>query len=93
MRRYLAVLLLAVLITTQTGCLGTLVQSPARPGLTLSTTQVHLVAMPTRIDAAACRNGLSEVFTHVPLWGLVVGFFTFGIVVPMTTEYSCTAGG
>ncbi len=92
MRRMFTVLLFAVLITAQAGCLGTLIQTPTKKGISLSTTQLHIVALPTQIDATACPNGLSEVFTHVPLWGIVVGFFTLGIVVPTSTLYTCTAG-
>jgi hypothetical protein len=89
MRRFIAVLSAVILLTVQTGCLGTLVTAPTRKGLVQSTTRAHIVALPTQINATVCPNGLSETFTYVPLWGLVVGFFTFGIIVPMTTQFTC----
>ncbi len=91
MRRLVTALLAAFFVLTQSACLGTVVQAPTRKGVSQSTTQAHIVALPTRIDATACRAGLAEVATYVPLWGLAVGFLTLGIVVPMTTQYSCSA--
>jgi hypothetical protein len=90
MRRLFRSTLTALLIVALSGCLGTLVQSPTRQSRSHSTTRVHLLAAPTRIDAHVCPSGLSEVFTFVPLWGIAVGILTFGIVVPMATVYSCT---
>ena len=91
MRRLVTALLAACFILTQSACLGTVVQTPTRRGLSQSTTRAHIIALPTRIDATACRAGLSEVATYVPIWGLAVGILTFGIIVPMTTHYSCRA--
>ena len=53
--------------------------------------RAHIIAAPTQIDANNCSNGLSQTFTYVPLWGVAVGILTIGIIVPMTTEYSCKA--
>ncbi len=36
-----------------------------------------------------CERGVAKATTFVPIWGVVVGFFTFGIVVPKTTTYHC----
>ena len=88
--RRLFTLTLAVLLTfTLTGCLGTLVQAPTRSSKQHKTTRVHLIAAPTHIDAHVCAKGMSEVFTYAPLWGVAVGILTIGIVVPMTTVYTC----
>jgi len=82
---FLAVLMMVPL----SGCLGTMVQSPTAAGRPNTTTRVHIIWAPTSIDAHMCPNGLSETFTYVPLWGVVVGVLTFSILVPMTTSYSC----
>jgi hypothetical protein len=92
MRRFFSLTLAAWLTLTLTGCLGTLVQAPTRSSKQHITTRVHLVAAPTHIDAHVCPKGMSEVFTYVPLWGVAVGILTIGIVVPMTTVYSCVPG-
>lgn len=86
MRRFFTFLLAAILTTA---CLGTLVRAPTPPGLVHSTTRAHLLAAPTKINANVCPNGLAEVFTYVPVWGVVVGILTFGILVPTTTNYAC----
>ena len=90
MRRLFRLTLTGLLIVALSGCLGTLVQTPTRQSRSHQTTRVHLLAAPTRIDAHVCSSGISETFTYVPLWGIAVGILTFGIVVPMTTIYSCT---
>jgi hypothetical protein len=77
-----------LVIVSLTGCLGTVVQTPAGAGPSISSTNIHLIAAPRVVDTA-CRNGLSEVMTYVPLWGVVVGVLTFGILVPITTVYNC----
>jgi hypothetical protein len=89
-RRLFSLTLAGLLMIALSGCLGTLVQAPSRQTRSHTTTRVHLLAAPTRIDAHVCSGGLAEVFTYVPLWGVAVGILTFGIVVPMTTTYSCT---
>jgi len=89
MRRLLSLTLAAVVTFTLTGCLGTLVQAPTRSSKQHLTTRVHLIAAPTHIDAHVCPMGMSEVFTYVPLWGVAVGILTIGIIVPMTTVYTC----
>jgi hypothetical protein len=33
---------------------------------------------------------LKQVATFVPLWGVAVGILTLGIVVPVTTVYTCS---
>lgn len=89
MRRLFSVCLAIVLTVSMSGCFGTMVQSPTAAARPSTTTTVHIIALPTQIDAHNCEHGLAETFTYVPLWGIVVGFFTIGIIVPMTTSYSC----
>jgi len=89
MRRVFTLTLAAVLVVSLSGCLGTLVHSPARKSKHYSTTRAHLLGAPTQIDAHACANGLAETVTYAPLWGVAVGILTIGIIVPMTTNYSC----
>ncbi len=92
MRRFFTLALSVALLVAQTGCLGTLVRSPgASRGQSITTTRAHIIAAPTQIDANNCPNGLAQTFTYVPLWGVAVGILTIGIIVPMTTEYSCKA--
>ena len=91
MRRLFTLALTALLSVLLTGCLGTLVQAPTPVAQSRITTQAHLLTAPTQIDAHNCTQGLGEVFTFVPLWGAAVGILTLGIVVPMTTKYSCVA--
>ncbi len=90
MRRFLARVLSIVIIVSLTGCLATVVQSPRRGGLDRSTTRAHIIALPIMINAPECTRGLANVRSWVPLWGLAVGILTFGIIVPVTTAYSCT---
>ena len=92
MRRLLTLALTALLSVSLTGCLGTLVQAPTPVARAKITTRVHLLASPTQIEAHNCTKGLGEVFTFVPLWGVVVGVLTLGIVVPTTTSYACVTG-
>jgi hypothetical protein len=90
--RVAQVLLLAVaLVSSQTACLGTMVESPvpARPVEARAQLRWHLITAPSEIDAAECRHGMADVFTFVPLWGLAIGVVTLGIVVPQWTLYSC----
>ncbi len=84
-------LLALVLAAAVSGCLGTVVTAPTGNGKAYGTTRVHFIAAPTQIDAKICPNGLAQTFTYVPLWGVAVGILTIGIIVPMTTEYSCKA--
>ncbi len=88
-RRPLGLLLAALLLTATTGCLGTFVEAPSRSTTSYAEMRVHLIGAPTLIRAAECRNGLAEVNTYVPLWGLAVGILSFGIIVPEWTVYSC----
>ncbi len=91
MRRFFTLALSVALLVAQAGCLGTMVRSPGAKGQSITTTRAHIIAAPTQIDAINCPNGLSQTFTFVPLWGVAVGILTIGIIVPMTTEYSCKA--
>ena len=93
MRRIVQSLASAILIVSLSGCLGTMVRSPVREGSSHRTTMAHILAAPTQIDATHCRAGLAQTFTFVPIWGVVVGILTFGILVPMTTVYSCAPSG
>ena len=87
--RTLGLVLAAAFMVSSTGCLGTFVDAPTRHGQSYTQLQVHLIASPILIRADVCRHGLAEVSTWVPLWGLVIGILTFGIVVPEWTTYSC----
>ncbi len=89
MRRVAQAVLAVALAILVSGCLGTLVQSPPRGRPPISTTHVHLLAAPFRIDAHVCERGLARVDTFIPLWGVAVGILTFGILVPKTTAYYC----
>jgi hypothetical protein len=51
----------------------------------------HIVAAPTLVDAKACGFGVSKSMTYIPIWGIAIGFFTFGILVPQWTGFSCVA--
>jgi hypothetical protein len=87
----LPLLLSGLLLVSQSGCLGTAIESPARSSRSHSRLQIHLLAAPTLIRADVCKNGLADITTYVPLWGLAVGILTLGIVVPARTVYSCVA--
>lgn len=89
MRRLSQFCLSIVLTVSMSGCLGTIIHSPTAASQPFTTTGVHILAAPREIDAHACKHGLAETFTYVPLWGLAVGILTLGILVPMTTSYSC----
>ncbi len=86
------VALLAAASLTLGGCLGVFIEAPTATERTAYTTlRWHLIAAPRAIDASVCPNGLSQITTFVPLWGLVVGFFTIGILVPQWTTIACVA--
>ncbi len=87
--RAFALLLCATLAISSSGCLGTAVDAPTRQGSAHESLQIHVLAAPTLIRANACLNGLADVTTYVPLWGLALGILTFGILVPQWTVYSC----
>lgn len=72
-----------------TGCLGTIVEAPGASGSSYGGTRAHIIGSSTRIDASSCKNGLKEVATYVPLWGVAVGVLTIGIIVPMDTVFTC----
>ncbi len=91
MRRFIRTLMAAALIVSMSGCLGTVIQSPKRGGQRHSTTTARIIAAPRMIDATHCREGMAQVETFVPIWGLVVGILTFGILVPITSSYTCVA--
>lgn len=77
------------LIISLTGCLGTIVEAPTAKGASYGDTRVHLIGSSTEINASDCKGGLQQVSTFVPLWGLAVGILTIGIIVPMTTVFTC----
>ncbi len=89
MLRLVNLALVIVMMVPLNGCLGTIVHSPTPASRSHDTTRIHILAAPTSIDAFSCKNGLAETFTYVPLWGVAVGVLTLGILVPMTTIYSC----
>ena len=89
--RYLARLSISIcLVVNLSGCLGTVVEAPTREGESYGGTRAHLIGSSTEIDASKCRSGLQQVTTFVPLWGVAVGILTIGIIVPMTTVYTCS---
>jgi hypothetical protein len=77
------------LVVALPGCLGTIVEAPTGEGESYGSTRAHLIGASTTYDASRCRSGLQQVATFVPLWGVAVGILTFGILVPMTTVYTC----
>ena len=85
----LAALLLAFVMT---GCLGTVLETPAKRGRPIGGNHVHILASPVRIDAHVCENGIARTSTFVPVWGVVVGILTIGIAVPKATFYECVEG-
>jgi hypothetical protein len=78
------------LVVGLSGCLGTIVEAPTREGESYGGTRAHVIGSSTEINASSCKNGLQQVATFVPLWGVAVGVLTLGIVVPMTTVYTCS---
>ena len=89
MRHLFHVSLAIVLTVSMSGCFGTMIRSPTAAARPSTTTSVRIVGLPVQIDAHGCEHGLAETFTYVPLWGIFVGYFTLGIIVPMTTSHSC----
>jgi hypothetical protein len=77
------------LIASLTGCLGTIVRSPLPEGDSYGGTRAHIIGSSTEIDARSCQKGLQSVATYVPLWGVAVGIVTLGIIVPMSTVFTC----
>ena len=77
------------LVGALSGCLGTIYQTPTIEGPANGYTTVRLLASPALVEAHECKQGLANAQNFVPLWGLVVGILTFGIVVPVTVNYSC----
>jgi hypothetical protein len=73
-----------------TACLGTIVTAPTPKGASYGDTRAHLIGSSTSIDARDCKGGLHEVAVYVPLWGVAVGILTLGILVPMSTVFTCT---
>ncbi len=82
-------------LTFAAGCFGSSVQSRARPiGGTKQRMNVTLLwgLKPTIVQATECRHGVAESITFVPVWGVVVGWFTLALVLPTNTLYSCAGG-
>ncbi len=78
-----------VLVASLTGCLGTVVDAPTGKGKTYGATRAHLILAPRLVDAQDCTSGMQQVTVSVPLWGVVVGILTLGILVPMNTTFTC----
>ncbi len=78
------------LVFSLTGCLGTIVKAPTAAGASYGDTRAHLIGSSTEVDARECKSGLQQVSVYVPLWGVAVGIVTFGIIVPMTTVFTCS---
>lgn len=94
MKRIFTLFVCVAFATSLTGCLGTEIESPAgaQPGPSYQTLRWHIVALPTVVSAGDCKNGMADVSTYVPLWGLVIGVLTWGILVPQWTTLSCASG-
>lgn len=92
MRRFCDRLFAVLLVVSLTGCLGTTIQSPRKGGPLRGSTHARIIAAPIMVQAGDCTRGLAQVQTYVPLWGIVVGILTFGIIVPITTTYRCVEG-
>jgi hypothetical protein len=86
-------LLTALLAVSLSACLGTRVESTRRPAAAYRSTRIHIIGSWSVMDAQSCQSGLSSMTSWVPLWGVAVGILTFGILIPMTSEYVCAAGG
>ena len=91
MRRIAITLLALALSLSLSGCLGTIVTAPVGGTRTYKSTDVHWVLLPASVNAGDCAKGMREVTVSVPLWGVAVGFITFGIIVPMNTTVTCAA--
>ena len=87
--KIIACLMALVLVGSLSGCLGTVVTAPTAEGRSYEATRAHLILAPTAVDAVDCAGGLHEVAVYVPLWGVAVGILTFGILVPMSTTFTC----
>ncbi len=88
-RRLLSAVGAIGLAVVTSGCLGTVVQTPAARGKPVSSDRVHILAAPFVVDAHVCQRGIARTTTFVPLYGVAVGILTIGIVVPKTTTYEC----
>lgn len=89
MKRIIRILLVLSLSLSLSGCLGTIVTAPTAGGKTYDATSPHLILSSMSIPARDCSKGMKEVAVYVPLWGVAVGILTFGILVPMNTQYTC----
>ena len=69
--------------------MGTIILSPRTGGAVRGSTEARIIAAPIVVRASDCTRGLAQVQTYVPLWGVAVGILTIGIIVPITTTYSC----
>ena len=84
--------LTVLLAASVVGCLATRIDTPRSIGRPISAQHVHVLAAPFRIDAHMCDKGIARATTFVPLWGVVVGVLTVGILVPKATTYHCVEG-
>ena len=82
-------LFVGLLIVSLMGCLGTSVQTPRKGGQLRTSTDARILAAPFVVRASDCSEGMSQVMTFVPLWGVAVGILTIGIIVPISTSYAC----
>ena len=78
------------LVFSLTACLGTIVKAPTAKGESYADTRAHLIGSSSELDAQSCPSGLNEVAVFVPIWGVAVGILTIGILVPMTTVFTCS---
>jgi hypothetical protein len=81
--------MILALTLPMSGCLGTIVTAPGSKGKTYKSTDVHFVLLPAAVNAGDCNNGIKEVSVSTPVWGAVVGYLTFGIIIPVNTLVTC----
>jgi hypothetical protein len=81
-----------LLCVTMSGCLGTTVRSGAPPAgkseMRMSVTLLWGLKQ-SHVDATQCRDGISKLVTVWPIWGGVVAWFSFLLVVPTYTIFEC----
>jgi hypothetical protein len=95
MNKITRVLLAAILcVTVTTGCFATVVQTHG-PEFGPAKKQMNVTLLwglkPSVVDASSCPQGVAEVVTGWPIWGVLVAFLTFLLIVPTNTAYVCAA--
>lgn len=94
MRRISNGLVALVLCISMSGCLASTLHTPATHSREVdSRLNVTLLwgLKPTRVDAKECENGVASSVTVWPIWGAIVAYLTFLLIVPTYTAYTCAA--